>query len=36
LSISQRIIGEHLGKISARTEAGRGAIFSFSLPKQRP
>ena len=36
LSISQRIIAEHLGKISARTEAGRGAIFSFSLPKQRP
>jgi signal transduction histidine kinase len=32
LSISKRIIEDHRGWISARTEPGRGAVFSFGLP----
>ncbi|MHB8520828.1 MAG: ATP-binding protein [Limisphaerales bacterium] len=32
LSICKRIIEDHRGKIQARTEPGRGAVFSFSLP----
>ena len=32
LSICKKIIEDHGGKISARSEAGRGAIFSFTLP----
>jgi signal transduction histidine kinase len=32
LSICKKIIEDHRGKIAARSEAGRGAIFSFTLP----
>jgi signal transduction histidine kinase len=32
LSICKKIVEDHHGRISARTEPGRGAIFSFSLP----
>jgi signal transduction histidine kinase len=32
LSICRRIVEEHKGWISARSEPGRGAIFSFGLP----
>lgn len=32
LSICKKIIEDHGGKISVRSEPGRGAIFSFSLP----
>ena len=32
LSICKKIIEDHDGKISARSEPGRGAIFSFTLP----
>jgi signal transduction histidine kinase len=32
LSICKRIITDHQGRISARSEPGRGAVFSFSLP----
>lgn len=32
LSICKRIIEDHQGWITARTEPGRGAIFSFGLP----
>jgi signal transduction histidine kinase len=34
LSICKKIVEDHHGKISARNEPGRGAIFSFSLPIQ--
>jgi signal transduction histidine kinase len=32
LTICKKIIEDHGGKISARNEPGRGAIFSFTLP----
>jgi signal transduction histidine kinase len=32
LSICKKIVEDHGGKISARSEAGRGAIFCFTLP----
>jgi signal transduction histidine kinase len=32
LSICKKIIEDHHGRISARNEPGRGAIFSFALP----
>lgn len=32
LSICKKIIEDHGGTIAARSEAGRGAIFSFALP----
>ena len=32
LSICKKIVEDHGGKISVRCEAGRGAIFSFTLP----
>jgi signal transduction histidine kinase len=32
LSVCKKIIEDHGGKISVRSEAGRGAIFSFTLP----
>jgi signal transduction histidine kinase len=32
LSICKRIVEDHGGKISARSEPGRGAIFAFTLP----
>ncbi len=32
LSICQRIVQDHGGKITARSEPGRGAIFCFTLP----
>lgn len=32
LSICKKIIEDHRGRISARNETGRGAIFSFALP----
>ena len=35
LSICKKIIEDHKGKISARSEPGRGAVFSFSLPLSR-
>jgi len=34
LSICKRIVEDHGGKISARSEAGRGAVFAFTLPLQ--
>jgi signal transduction histidine kinase len=33
LSICKRIIEDHRGWIRARNEAGRGAVFSFGLPR---
>jgi signal transduction histidine kinase len=36
LSICKRIIEDHKGWISARSEPGRGAIFAFGLPRPRP
>ena len=33
LSICRRIIADHRGSIEARSEAGRGAIFRFTLPR---
>ena len=35
LSICKRIIEDHRGRIAARSEPGRGAIFSFTLPRQK-
>ncbi|MEW6302852.1 MAG: ATP-binding protein [Verrucomicrobiota bacterium] len=35
LSICKRIIDDHRGVIRARSEPGRGAVFSFSLPLKR-
>jgi signal transduction histidine kinase len=35
LSICKKIIEDHGGTISARSEPGRGAIFSFTLPLAR-
>src|SRR5438552_12547849 len=35
LSICKQIVEDHYGKIGARSEPGRGAIFSFSLPIRR-
>jgi signal transduction histidine kinase len=32
LSICKKIIEDHGGTIAVRSEAGRGAIFSFTLP----
>ena len=32
LSICKKIAEDHGGRISARSEPGRGAIFSFTLP----
>ncbi|MDB6020203.1 MAG: Cyclic nucleotide-binding protein [Pedosphaera sp.] len=32
LSISKKIVEDHQGRISARNEPGRGAVFSFTLP----
>ena len=32
LSICKKIVEDHGGKISVRSEAGRGAIFAFTLP----
>ena len=32
LSICKKIVEDHRGKITARSEPGRGAIFAFSLP----
>ncbi len=32
LSICKKIVEDHRGRISARTEPGRGAIFTFVLP----
>jgi signal transduction histidine kinase len=33
LSICKRIIEDHQGRIHARSEPGRGAVFSFTLPR---
>jgi len=33
LSICKRIIEDHQGQIQAHSEAGRGAVFRFSLPR---
>lgn len=33
LSICKRIIDDHHGHISARSEPGRGAIFAFTIPR---
>jgi len=35
LSICKKIVEDQGGRISARSEPGRGAIFSFTLPKRR-
>jgi signal transduction histidine kinase len=35
LSICKRIIEDHQGWISARNKPGRGAVFSFGLPRRR-
>ena len=32
LSICKKIVEDHHGRIFARTESGRGAVFSFALP----
>jgi signal transduction histidine kinase len=32
LSICRKIVEDHSGKITSRSETGHGAIFSFSLP----
>lgn len=34
LSICKRIVEDHGGNISARSEPGRGAVFSFTLPRK--
>ena len=34
LSICKRIVEDHHGAISARTKRGRGAVFTFSLPRK--
>lgn len=36
LSISKRIIEDHQGHIQVRNRTGGGAIFSFTLPLQKP
>jgi signal transduction histidine kinase len=36
LSICKKIIEDHRGWITARTEPGRGAIFEFGLPRPQP
>ena len=36
LSICKRIVEDHGGKISARDKPGRGAIFTFALPRRIP
>ena len=36
LSIAYKIITEHGGRISARSEAGKGAVFTIVLPVQPP
>jgi signal transduction histidine kinase len=36
LSICKRIIQDHQGWIAARSEPGRGAVFSFGLPRRGP
>ena len=33
LSICKRIVEDHRGRIEARSEPGRGAIFTFTLPR---
>jgi signal transduction histidine kinase len=35
LSICKRIIEDHRGWISARNKPGRGAVFSFGLPRRQ-
>lgn len=35
LSICKRIVEDHRGWIAGRTEPGRGAVFSFGLPRPR-
>ncbi len=35
LTICKRIIEDHRGWIAARSEPGRGAVFSFGLPRSR-
>jgi signal transduction histidine kinase len=34
LAICKRIVEDHGGKITARSETGRGAIFAFALPRR--
>jgi signal transduction histidine kinase len=36
LSICKRIVEDHHGWISARNQPGRGAAFSFGLPRREP
>jgi signal transduction histidine kinase len=36
LSICKRILEEHGGWISARNQPGRGAVFSFGMPRRPP
>lgn len=36
LSICKKIIDDHQGRIFARNEPGRGAVFSFALPLHQP
>jgi signal transduction histidine kinase len=35
LSICKKIVEDHSGKITSRSEPGHGAIFSFTLPVHR-
>jgi signal transduction histidine kinase len=35
LSICKRIVEDHGGKITARNEPGRGAVFTFTLPRRK-
>ena len=35
LSICKRIVADHQGWISARSEPGHGAIFAFGLPRPK-
>jgi two-component system sensor kinase FixL len=35
LSICKKIVEDHHGRIWARNEPGRGAVFAFSLPIQQ-